>query len=100
MPVSPPTDEHVRAVAEAMDVDNKLDWSSAEHDKIAECLDALDEARRMIIGVNAVMGVHASNSATMIYNAMKVTGDRHMSKELPPLHETVPFADRDPIPSD
>jgi hypothetical protein len=59
MPVEKPTDEEVEGVARAMDVDEKLDWESKDHDMLIEIENALKDARHMIIGVRAVAAPEA-----------------------------------------
>lgn len=50
-------DDEVRAVAEAMDVDGILKWDSSDHGEIVACLNALDDARHMLIGFKACVQV-------------------------------------------
>jgi hypothetical protein len=52
--VQAPTEGEVTAVAKAMDVDGRLDWESPDHDKVVECANAKEEARHLIVGVQAV----------------------------------------------
>jgi hypothetical protein len=48
------TNDAVTAVAKAMDVDDRLDWKSTDHEKVVECANAMAEARHFIIGFWAV----------------------------------------------
>lgn len=44
------TDEQIVFVAKAMDIDNKLEWDSPDHDKQVAILNAKDDAKHMILG--------------------------------------------------
>lgn len=54
-----PTDEECKAVAQAMDIEGKFDWTSTDHDQVEKCTAAIVEAERFILGVRAVEALGA-----------------------------------------
>lgn len=85
----PVKDEEVIAVAKAMDVNGDLEWDSDNHEHVVACTRAIEEAERFIRGFRAVYALESGQ--LQVYEPA--------ASETAPENQTVPYADRDPIPS-